>query len=733
MVNANKYMGIYLNNCSDVVIIDSFLMRNGDTGIHCTDFSNVTIEGTNIYRNYNTGIGVSSYSNITIKNSTISCNGHEGPVPDWPIETTGISAISSYVMIEDSYLENNRGSVHLQDNSQGIIRNNIICEDCLYPFPGAEWHGRNYGIRLDNSMAVITDNDILECAPGIKLLSSNGTISGNTFLIPSENPSGKPGDLVGINVTGSTNTVISNNTIYNRLLGIHLDGVTNITLDNNTIESSDIGIWLNGSCNNTISDNTVYLSNYEGIMLDEASNNTIIKNIIYSCKHGVLLCNSSDNNIERNTIGGLHHTIVNETVHGPATGGETGPIYLDNGNIADCSLYADVEGEWCPLAEGPDYTLNYTTGEIDTSNIEPYEAGWIFYAWYNYSTESNVYGIYSVRSSPEIIDNTISYNDEAGIYIDNQGDYSLEPNIEGNILTGSNQGIEVVDSFVTVTDNVITKSKDSGIVLERSSAEISLNTIRDNHRSWVHPSPDEDFTGIKVRNCDEVWIHNNSISENRCNVYVYNSTDVIIEFNTITDGTAIPYVYPTPPPIRGIYSVDSQAIIANNIIWDTMRGIDIMNADQNTIVAGNTFNRLTTLRHEYGLYLNNASILVERNTFNAVHTGIYAVHTNNSLITNNTFNENMYYSLWLIDCHYNHIFHNAFFDTDIGDSQAFDDCINFWNAAYPVGGNYWSDYTGMDLFSGVKQNEFGNDGFGDTPYLIAGSGCLSYYPLMVPP
>jgi len=76
--------------------------------------------------------------------------------------------------------------------------------------------------------------------------------------------------------------------------------------------------------------------------------------------------------------------VVNETVYGPATGGEMGPIYLANGDITDITLYLDY-GEWLYLEEGVDYQINYTTGEIDISDLAPMDPGWIFYAYYNYS------------------------------------------------------------------------------------------------------------------------------------------------------------------------------------------------------------------------------------------------------------------------------------------------------------------------------------------------------------
>src|SRR3989442_1184192 len=58
--------------------------------------------------------------------------------------------------------------------------------------------------------------------------------------------------------------------------------------------------------------------------------------------------------------------------------------------------------------------------------------------------------------------------------------------------------------------------------------------------------------------------------------------------------------------------------------------------------------------------------------------------------------------------------------------------MNAWHAAYPRGGNHWSDYTGVDQCSGPAQNLCqGPDGFGDTPYLVNGSA-QDRYPLMHP-
>jgi len=61
--------------------------------------------------------------------------------------------------------------------------------------------------------------------------------------------------------------------------------------------------------------------------------------------------------------------------------------------------------------------------------------------------------------------------------------------------------------------------------------------------------------------------------------------------------------------------------------------------------------------------------------------------------------------------------HNRFI---CNEPQAFDyGSSNTWDDGYPNGGNYWSDYTGVDEKNGPNQDQPGSDGIGDTPYIIS--------------
>ena len=108
--------------------------------------------------------------------------------------------------------------------------------------------------------------------------------------------------------------------------------------------------------------------------------------------------------------------------------------------------------------------------------------------------------------------------------------------------------------------------------------------------------------------------------------------------------------------------------------------------------------------------------------------GIYLTSSSNNTITGNTITAIVEKAgICLHNSSYNRIYHNNF-DNDHQASLS-DSFNNSWDDGYPSGGNYWSDYNGTDLFYGPYQNITGNDGIGDSPYVIDAYN-LDNYPLM---
>jgi len=77
------------------------------------------------------------------------------------------------------------------------------------------------------------------------------------------------------------------------------------------------------------------------------------------------------------------------------------------------------------------------------------------------------------------------------------------------------------------------------------------------------------------------------------------------------------------------------------------------------------------------------------------------------------------------------VYHNDFIDNSVAVAEPPPPDLyeSTWDDDYPSGGNYWSDYSGVDAYSGLYQNETGRDGIGDTPYVIDEYN-IDRYPLM---
>jgi len=116
------------------------------------------------------------------------------------------------------------------------------------------------------------------------------------------------------------------------------------------------------------------------------------------------------------------------------------------------------------------------------------------------------------------------------------------------------------------------------------------------------------------------------------------------------------------------------------------------------------------------------------NTFTNNGIGMYLGVTHNNIIFNNTFQANNY-GISIFNSGYDHVFWNRFIN-NTNQYYTFGMSLPYWwnLTYYEGGGNYWSDYNGTDIYSGVNQDEEGRDYIGDTPYEIG--TITDYYPLI---
>jgi len=113
--------------------------------------------------------------------------------------------------------------------------------------------------------------------------------------------------------------------------------------------------------------------------------------------------------------------------------------------------------------------------------------------------------------------------------------------------------------------------------------------------------------------------------------------------------------------------------------------------------------------------------------------GIHLFSSSNNTITANNISNNtlsgIYFGIYTNPSSDNILFHNNFMNNTQQVYIESSGYANVWDDGYPSGGNYWSNYTGVDEKSGPNQDQPGGDGIGDTPYTID-SDNVDRYPLM---
>jgi parallel beta-helix repeat protein len=254
---------------------------------------------------------------------------------------------------------------------------------------------------------------------------------------------------------------------------------------------------------------------------------------------------------------------------------------------------------------------------------------------------------------------------------------------------------------------------------------------------------DSIFVGIQLAMCGHITIANNTIS-NTINfwwvgqgILSYDSDNITIINNTVTrcfqtsisiDGINISIISNTISDAimgEGIVFFGLNGIISNNSIYSNKEsyGIYVHYGSDNTITNNNITN------NKNGICIRDSNFNLIDNNFilNNEDYGIRLLDANWNTISHNTISNNLY-GVYVQETNKNYIYHNNFIDNI---DNGYDSGVNSWNLPYPLGGNYWSDYTGVDLFKGPNQDQPGSDGIGDTNYSVD-SDTVDHYPLIGP-
>ncbi len=769
----NNRTGINLHRSNDNTLTDNTASNNVE-GLDIGVSSNNTLT-QNIANNNHIGIAVGSSSNNNILTSNFANNntgpgirvnssnnnaltGNNTSSNKW-----GIYLSHSNNTLTNNTASNNESGIELYRARNNILRNNLM-SDNRYNFTVK---GDDY---LDFENDIDTSN-LVDGDPVYYLVGASGTVidsssnAGTVYCIGCDNVTVK--DLIltneacGIYFYNTINSSIQNNQLNNNGTGIYLNSSSDNTITGNTASSNNIGIYLSSSGSNTITGNITNDNDVVGIQLYSGGSNTVIDNTASNNRsYGICLSVSNSNTLMNNTTNNnvyynyhgwgiyLDHS-SNNTITNNITSNNRYGMYIyrhsNNNNIADNTVSGNVVG----IRIGSyAYSYRSCSGNLITGNDASNNDYVVFLYWSggnniirdnhsgrihlnhadnNTVINNNTSGISLETSNNNIITGNIISNSAFGIYLRYSGGNVLRDNLmSGNddnfIVTGYKDShfdndintSNLVDGkpiyyLIGASGTVVDSSSNAGLVYCFNCDDITVKGLTITNAE----------KGIYFYNTINSRIQNNSLNDNYYGIYLISSSN-----NTITENTA-------SENQRGIYldGSNNNAITdnntSNNRYYYRGFGIYLGYSSDNTItdnIANNNYNRNISLDYSHnntitgnmvnesydGIYLGNSNYnMIANNTAGNNSNGGISLRGSNNTITGNT-TKNNYYGIRLSYTNNNKIYLNNFIDNS---KQAYGGSGDVFNLDKPVGGNYWSDWTGPD-------ND--GDGFVDSPYVFTG-------------
>lgn len=448
---------------------------------------------------------------------------------------------------------------------------------------------------------------------------------------------------------------------------------------------------------------SISTSDSNGIMITDTNSYIVIRNVTLvgdyygDTKAGVIIQNASHIRIENLTVTGFQTGVLVKGAHvSPVSG-------ID---LTRCSIYSCLDAIVIQNATDVRVELSCLT-DLQRSGLAIEDCSSVEVLSVDLRGYADAFSSYYSRST--------FIRPMAGISLRNTDNATIFDNL---IYDGG--GTSLIDSMEAIRCSNVTISGNSVRYSYINSVNISActNLAFDNNS----------FTSVRVGESDNCTFVDNRVNE----LDLDNAADIRVARNAFSSyfGRVIAQSI-TRTTIEGNLEGSSFSIIArgsqNTIVDNVLSYISV--GGQHITVEGNRIvsDGKTTpagLIAQYADHLKIWNNSIFNNSLVNTQYGVSLTFCSNVSILGNNISER----IWISHVTDSIVAGNIMLNASI---FPFIDSSVTWNNAYPLGGNFWSQYAGADLHSGVNQNQPGPDGIGDAPYPVAPSS-TDEYPLMNP-
>ena len=524
-------------------------------------------------------------------------------------------------------------------------------------------------------------------------------------------------------------SVLNGNWYWN---GISLNNVTNATVKDSQFTDNNYGVRVIESPGTTVQ-NCSFTRNYAaggygGVQIDH-SDAAQVSDCSGSNVHNLAFVNGSS---------GV--TVLGNSCQGTYASPTVLVTYSNGTTVHDNQITSAAYGVWLAWATNSSVTDN-SFSSCD-NDVEVQFSNWTSLTG-NRMENSLSNGI-SLGGSHDINvwDNVIRYSGGFGVYLVQAKNCSVSGNeflhcgivIEGSTLADFNSHSITTDNIVTYESNGTNSSapvyywKDTlGLVVDELTAG---QLIVANCSSVVVQDMElaDCDVGLQMAYVSDVFVYNVTVSDCKDGIRIFECSQLVMSGMTVTSmtstnhGDGLSIIHGDHVEVsdstfsscgqRAVVISDATSVsVINNAITQSHLGLTLESCDQ-AIVRNNT---VTAIDYEGMTLRGGSNGTIAFNTVFSCDNGVRVEFTENVSVVGNNISHNvrgalLNYAVWC------YVHHNTFWENSLYQALTANDCQVSWDDGYPSGGNYWSDYSGDDVYHGPDQNISGPDGLGDTPY-----------------